>query len=92
MAGAPTRRRRRSTRAFETNSTRFIREYGAEIGGPIIKDRLWLWASASRQDIGLNETGTNPEGNPIMSDVRLQPWSAKLNAQIVSSNALGLFY
>jgi hypothetical protein len=77
---------------FTTNSTRFIREYGAELGGPIVKDRLWLWASASRQDIGLNQTGTDPEGNPIQSDVRLVPYSAKLNAQIVSSNALGLFY
>ncbi|HEY7112221.1 MAG TPA: TonB-dependent receptor, partial [Thermoanaerobaculia bacterium] len=32
---------------FETNQTRFIREYGAEIGGPIIKDRLWIWGSGS---------------------------------------------
>src|SRR6476646_68142 len=57
---------------FQTNSTRFIREYGAEIGGPIVKDRLWLWGSGSRQDISLNLTGTNPDGSPITSNVKLQ--------------------
>src|SRR5678816_2760881 len=77
---------------LETDSTRFIREYGAEIGGPIIKDRLWLWGSGSRQDIALNLTGTNPEGDRVTSNVKLQPWAAKLNAQIVSSNALALYY
>ena len=77
---------------FQTNSTRFIREYGAEIGGPIVKDRLWLWGSGSRQDISLNLTGTNPDGSPITSDVKLQPWAAKLNAQIVSSNAAAFYY
>ena len=34
-------------------STRYIREYGGELGGPILKDRLWLWAAGSRQDISL---------------------------------------
>jgi Carboxypeptidase regulatory-like domain/TonB-dependent Receptor Plug Domain len=77
---------------FETDSTRFIREYGAEVGGPIIKDRLWLWGSGSRQDIALNLTGNSPEGSRVTSNVKLQPWAAKLNAQIVSSNALGLYY
>jgi hypothetical protein len=77
---------------FGTDSTRFIREYGAELGGPIIKDRLWLWASGSRQDIALNLTGLDPNGDRITSNVKLEPWAAKLNAQIVSSNALGLFY
>ena len=39
---------------LQSNSTRYIREYGAELGGPILKDRIWLWAAASRQDISLN--------------------------------------
>ncbi len=43
---------------FTSNETRFIREYGAEIGAPIlVKDRVWIWGAASRQDINLNETG-----------------------------------
>ena len=28
-------------------------EYGAEIGGPIIKDHLWIWGSYSQQQIDL---------------------------------------
>ncbi|MGH9366476.1 MAG: TonB-dependent receptor [Thermoanaerobaculia bacterium] len=77
---------------FETNSTRFIREYGAEMGGPIIKDRLWLWGSGSRQDISLKEIGFDPEGNAVTSTVRLTPWAAKLNAQISGANSLSLYY
>ena len=30
-----------------TNNTRMIREYGADLGGPLIKDKLWLWAAGS---------------------------------------------
>ena len=39
---------------FTTNSIRYIREYGGELGGPILKDKLWLLASGSRQDISTN--------------------------------------
>ena len=37
--------------------------------GPDHQGRLWIWARGSRQDIALNLTGTNPEGDPIVSDV-----------------------
>jgi hypothetical protein len=77
---------------FETDSTRFIREFGADVGGPIVKDRLWFWGSGARQDISLNRTGVDPAGNRIRSTVRLEPWSAKLNAQISTSNSASLFY
>ena len=50
--------------------TRFIREYGAEFGGPIVKDKLWLWAAGSRQDISVQTT--RPEGlGRTRSTVRL---------------------
>lgn len=77
---------------FTTNSTRFIREYGAEIGGPIVKDRLWFWGSASRQDISLNLTDLNPTtGQPAVSTVKLTPYTAKVNANITNSNSLSLY-
>lgn len=77
---------------FQTNSTRFIREYGAEIGGPILKDRIWFWGSGSRQDISLNEVGQNPDGTPFQSSARLLPWAAKINAQISSNNSLSFYF
>jgi carboxypeptidase family protein len=77
---------------FETNATRFIREYGAELGGPIVKDKLWIWGAGSRQDIGLQLTGEDPSGNPIHSDAKLTPWTAKINGQIAPSNAASLYY
>jgi hypothetical protein len=77
---------------FQTNQTRFIREYGAELGGPIIKDKLWIWGAGSRQDIGLQLTGEDPFGNPIHSDTKIQPWTAKINGQITPANAASLYY
>ena len=77
---------------FETNSTRFVREYGAEVGGPILKDRLWIWGSGARQDISLNLTGEDAEGNRIRTTARIVPFTAKLSAQLAASNSMSLFY
>jgi hypothetical protein len=78
-----------------TNNTRYIREYGADLGGPIVKDRLWIWASGSRQDISLNPGTSGPalSGDvPFPDTTILKPWSAKLNAQISNANSASLFY
>ena len=32
---------------LQTNRTRFIREYGGEMGGPLIGDRLGSWAAGA---------------------------------------------
>ena len=77
---------------LQTNSTRFIREYGAELGGPIIKDKMWIWASGSRQDIDLNLMNDDPDVAQQKSAVTLSPWSAKLNWQISQPNALNLYF
>jgi hypothetical protein len=77
---------------LETNRTRFIGEYGAEMGGPLIEDRLWLWAALARQDISVSPT-TFEEGEvPIPETVTLEPWNAKLNVQLSSANAFTLAY
>jgi hypothetical protein len=78
---------------FQTDSTRYIREYGADVGGPLIKDRLWIWGSGSRQDIGLNLTGNDVEGNRLRSTVKIQPWAAQEStARLSSNNALSFYY
>jgi hypothetical protein len=73
-----------------TNNTRFIREYGADLGGPILKDRLWLWAAGSRQDISTNPATLG--SLPYPQTVTLEPWSAKLNVQISNPNAAALYF
>jgi hypothetical protein len=77
---------------LQTDRTRFIREYGAELGGPIIKDKLWIWASGSRQDISLDLAGDEQFGSQFTSTVKLSPWSAKLNAQISQPNSMNLYF
>ena len=60
----------------------YIREYGADLGGPIVKDRLWLWSA------GLAARTISPEPDhvrcrrrisPTRETTNLEPWSAKLN-------------
>ena len=77
-----------------TNNTRFIREYGADFGGPILKDKLWLWFAGSYQTINTNQTGFSSYFGTISapSSVNLEPWNAKLNWQISNANSAQLFY
>ena len=77
---------------LQTDSLRFLREYGIELGGPIIKDKLWLWAAAARQDFGTNTTGSDFYGNGLRQDAKLQPVNAKLNWQIVPANSFDASY
>jgi hypothetical protein len=77
---------------WQTNSTRYIREYGGELGGPIVPDRIWLWAAASRQDISFNPGGINPPGPVPPVTMILEPWTAKLNVQISNANSASLYY
>ena len=77
---------------LQSNSTRYIREYGAELGGPILKDRIWLWAAASRQDISLNPSTFYTGDVAYPETTILEPWSAKLNAQISNANSASLYF
>ena len=81
-----------SALGLQTNSTRFIREYGGELGGPLIEDRLFLWAAGARQDISLSPTTSSPGEIPVPQSTTLEPWNVKLTAQISSPNTLTLFY
>ena len=37
-----------------------LRDYGADFGGPIDRDKLWLWFAGAYQTISKNVTG-DPE-------------------------------
>ena len=78
-----------------TNNTRMIREYGADLGGPIIQDKLWLWGSRAptRRSRRTRPPSTPPPArSPRRRRSNLEPFSAKLNWQISNANATALYY
>ena len=65
------------------NSINRITETGAEAGGPIIRDRLWLWGAYSENPINVNVSAFTPD----FQRTKLTNWNSKVNLQIVPSNA-----
>ncbi len=63
-----------------------VQDYGLEVGGPVLKDRLWLWGSYGRDQIDL-VTVTNFPDKTTLEDI-----NGKLNWQVIPSNALTGFY
>ena len=59
-----------------------VQDYGVEVGGPLIKDRLWLWGAYGRNQVNL----LNVNGNP--DNTTLKDTNGKLNAQLFDSTAL----
>ncbi len=77
-----------------TNNTRMIREYGADLGGPILKDNLWLWFAGSYQTISTNPISFSSSlgSSTYPETTNLEPWAAKLNWQISNANSAQLYY
>ena len=76
---------------IQTDRTKMLRDYGADLGGPIIRDKLWLWFAGGYQTIAKTVTGDPDEPVPP-STVNLEPWSAKLNWQVTGNNSAQLYY
>jgi hypothetical protein len=72
--------------AVSGNHIRDLQDYGAEVGGPLIADRLWLWAGYGHDEIDLITAGG------LTDDTTLKNVNAKLNAQVFRNNAATLFY
>ncbi|HEX9670865.1 MAG TPA: TonB-dependent receptor [Thermoanaerobaculia bacterium] len=74
-----------------------VKDFGAELGGPIIKDRLWVWGSWGTQEIDLltlagvraPEKATQPGFHDF---TELPSYAVKLNAQVASNNSGIAFY
>lgn len=63
-----------------------ISDYGFDLGGPIVKDKLFIFGSFGRQDIRLVRT------NQTGDKTALEIWNAKLNWQISPGTMSSLFY
>ena len=68
------------------NSINNTQDYGAEVGGALLADRLWLWGAYGHNQIDLFTTGG------LTDDTTLDIFNAKLNAQVLKNNSATLFY
>ena len=80
---------RGSARALDTSGIGW--DYGIEAGGPLWRDRLWLWAAFAHNDY-LTEPIALRSGEVLRSGVTLANWNAKLNAEMFPGNTLTLAY
>ena len=71
---------------FRGNGIRQIAEYGGDIGGPILRDRLWFWGAWAKNDIRQVAITGRPD------DTELDNTSAKVNAQLAQANEFNFFY
>ena len=63
-----------------------LQDYGFELAGPVLKDRLWFFASYGKQDIELLRLDDTPD------DTLLPAYNAKLNWQATSKTTLSAYY
>ncbi|MEW6363729.1 MAG: TonB-dependent receptor [Acidobacteriota bacterium] len=62
------------------------RDYGIEIGGPIIKEKAWYWGAVGVQDIQTIAVGGAPD------NTQLENVSFKVNTQFTENDTFTFFY
>ena len=74
--------------AFRENGDNIdsIKDYGFDLGGPIIKDKLWFYGTYGKQDI------KNCRFSGTFDDTLLPSYNFKLNWQAASSTMLSAYY
>ena len=63
------------------NQIDVVEEYGADIGGPLWKDKLWIWAGYGESDIGNIVIGGQ------LDRTMLEDFNTKLNFQATDANS-----
>ncbi len=61
-------------------------EYGFDLGGPILKDRLWFWGSYGKQDLRIQRL------SQARDKTVLEDYNAKLNFQVSPSNVFSAYW
>jgi hypothetical protein len=90
---------RTQQRFLQGNSVVDVKDFGAELGGPVIKDRLWVWGSWGTQEIDLltlagvvAQADSLPQGPGSHDFTELPSYAVKINAQVASNNSGIAFY
>lgn len=73
-----------SPKEVDGNRIDSVEEWGANVGGPIVADHLWIWGSYGRNDIVNIAQGGQPDGT------KLEDFNSKLNFQLGSNS--GVFH
>ncbi len=75
------------------NRIQSVDDWGGDVGGPIVRDRLWIWGTYGLQEIDLR-TAENPPLRPNGDKdfTELESYGVKLNAQVTANNSLTGFY
>ncbi|MBP9946894.1 MAG: TonB-dependent receptor, partial [Vicinamibacteria bacterium] len=63
-----------------------IKDYGFDLGGPIVKDKLWFYGTYGKQDIKLCGLNGSPD------DSLLPSYNVKLNWQATANTMVSAFY
>jgi hypothetical protein len=68
------------------NKINSIRDYGFDVGGPVIKDKMWFWGAYRVQDIKMfTIIGTS-------DDTWLENFNLKFHGQVTDKDKLTFFY
>jgi hypothetical protein len=81
----------------QVNQINSVQDRGLEVGGPIWRDHVWAWGSYGQNDIkNLPAVPIDPStGSAILfplQHITLKDSNAKINAQLVPSNAATVFF
>jgi hypothetical protein len=89
----------RQQNAGSGNPIKNIRDYGAELGGPIVRNKAWFWGAYGAQDIRVGVIGfVKPGGDPNTFDdletdlTELKTANAKVQYQWTPSNKTTFLY
>ena len=67
-----------------------VQDRGLDLGGPILRDRLWVWGSFSRNNVNLLAATLTTTGARAADKTLLENENVKVNAQPFASNSLVL--
>ncbi len=70
------------------NPMKYLYDYGGDLGGPIIKDRLWFYTAFRRTEIDRFIIGYEINGQPGTEYSDLKHWTGKVTGQLSKTNRI----